>query len=481
MPIYKVQPQLTLNTALDVTAQIKDDSLASSPAVHLPSSHPDSRLPLEEVSNMLNSLVRRAPSTATAMPPVEATFVPNVYSNAAASTSTTPASKVPRWASSLSSSQASVTDNTVTRTSNNTRSSSTLISFPSPTPLKSRAQSDVSLHVSRPTFSPTWKTTLPPTFEGESSSSTIDGPTTPVARRDRSTSSDRSSPSTATSASFPPPCPYRDITRLRVASRGNSYLYPGASFSGTQKSGRNNYDVTVTVVDVDFSSNFLCGYLKISNLTDDYPELTTYFDAEIIGGPRHGFLTQCASYSCASSSVTEVEDMTHWGRFPAFRSIKHELKRPDLTVNEEVLQKRGVVFMRWKERFLVPDHKVKDINGASFAGFYYVCVEFGSGGGPTLASSPVASKRRLSSITLGSSYPNAPSSPSCVPSALWANDEAVPSVPPTPRSAVAKALSSTRGWATMTGFYYHADSEPYQQLSLNYDAPETVRSSFEFA
>ena len=31
--------------------------------------------------------------------------------------------------------------------------------------------------------------------------------------------------------------------------------------------------------------------------------------------------------------------------------------------------------MRWKERFLVPDHKVKDINGASFAGFYYVCVE----------------------------------------------------------------------------------------------------------
>lgn len=57
----------------------------------------------------------------------------------------------------------------------------------------------------------------------------------------------------------------------------------------------------------------------------------------------------------------------------------------------------GCVFMRWKERFLVPDHRVRDINGASFAGicfyfyfcirclkscpfsiqgFYYVCVEF---------------------------------------------------------------------------------------------------------
>jgi hypothetical protein len=28
----------------------------------------------------------------------------------------------------------------------------------------------------------------------------------------------------------------------------------------------------------------------------------------------------------------------------------------------------GAVFMRWKERFLVPDHRVQDINGASFAG-----------------------------------------------------------------------------------------------------------------
>jgi len=31
------------------------------------------------------------------------------------------------------------------------------------------------------------------------------------------------------------------------------------------------------------------------------------------------------------------------------------------------------VFMRWKEQFLVPDHRVKHIAGASFAGFYYIC------------------------------------------------------------------------------------------------------------
>ena len=31
----------------------------------------------------------------------------------------------------------------------------------------------------------------------------------------------------------------------------------------------------------------------------------------------------------------------------------------------------GCVFMRWKEKFLVPDHRVKDINGASFAGEHH--------------------------------------------------------------------------------------------------------------
>lgn len=28
--------------------------------------------------------------------------------------------------------------------------------------------------------------------------------------------------------------------------------------------------------------------------------------------------------------------------------------------------------MRWKEHFLVPDHRVRTIHGASFEGFYYI-------------------------------------------------------------------------------------------------------------
>lgn len=169
------------------------------------------------------------------------------------------------------------------------------------------------------------------------------------------------------------PDPLSDVTRIRVRSRASHCLYPGAKFQGTQKSGRNSYDVTVTIVvrsplrypnpqliflqDVDFATSFLCGYLCIRGLTDDWPELTTYFDAEIIGS-RYGFLTQ-------NWGASENEDIVHWSRFPAFRNIRHEAMRPRLTIDD---RDRGAVFMRWKEKFLVPDHRVHDISGASFAG-----------------------------------------------------------------------------------------------------------------
>jgi hypothetical protein len=44
------------------------------------------------------------------------------------------------------------------------------------------------------------------------------------------------------------PDPLSDVTRIRMRTRANRCLYPGATFQGTQKSGRNSYDVTVTIV-----------------------------------------------------------------------------------------------------------------------------------------------------------------------------------------------------------------------------------------
>lgn len=230
--------------------------------------------------------------------------------------------------------------------------------------------------------------------------------------------------------------------------------------------------------DVDFSSSFLCGYLRIRGLTDDWPELTTYFDAEIIGS-RHGFLTQ-------NWGANENEDMVHWSRFPAFRHVKHELKKPLLTMDD---RDRGAVFMRWKERFLVPDHRVQDINGASFAGenstlqfylnslaiemhsistayspalvfvlgFYYVCVDFN----PPTSTTPTRST--LQNMPLTPEHDSADAS--CVPSAASLKPEAPTrerrdsNVRRTGRSPSLTPRSSAPA-ATMSGFYFHQNSEP---------------------
>ncbi|KAJ7581206.1 vacuolar import and degradation protein-domain-containing protein [Mycena floridula] len=259
-----------------------------------------------------------------------------------------------------------------------------------------------------------------------------------------------------------PSSPLTDITRLRVRSQGHHCLYPGASFQGTQKSGRNSYDVNVTIVDVDFNSSFLCGYLRIRGLTDDWPELTTFFDAEIIGS-RYGFLTQ-------NWGASEQEDMVHWSRFPAFRHVKHELKKPLMTMPS---RDRGAVFMRWKERFLVPDHRVQDINGASFAGFYYVCVDFNP------QSSARSSSQHMPLTPEEESFPS--SSPSSSPLKVDTSSPRSRRDSSVQRSA--RSPSSPRHHsppvASMSGFYYHSNSEPYQQLSLNH-VPERATSSFEF-
>ncbi|KAF8892485.1 vacuolar import and degradation protein-domain-containing protein [Infundibulicybe gibba] len=259
------------------------------------------------------------------------------------------------------------------------------------------------------------------------------------------------------------PDPLVDISRLRVRAQTHHCLHPGASFQGTQKSGRNSYDVNVTIVDVDFSSSFLCGYLRIRGLTDDWPELTTYFDAEIIGS-RHGFLTR-------NWGANEQEDMVHWSRFPAFRHVKHELKGPYMTMPD---RDRGAVFMRWKERFLVPDHRVQDINGASFAGFYYVCVDFNP---PT--SVPVTTTRSESNLEadeMESTSPTRPVAPT-KPDA-WQRPRRVSSARRADRSPLQNSRSGPSA-ATMSGFYFHQNSEPYQQLSLSH-IPDHSSSSFEF-
>lgn len=126
----------------------------------------------------------------------------------------------------------------------------------------------------------------------------------------------------------------------------------------------------------------MCGYLKISGLTDEYPTLTTFFDGEIIS-QKYPFLTR-------KWDADEDVDKKHWvsrrfhtqghflmhslqSKFDAFCQYSKTFNSD--TFNYKALAETDYVFMRWKEHFLVPDHTIKDISGASFAGFYYICFQ----------------------------------------------------------------------------------------------------------
>ena len=165
----------------------------------------------------------------------------------------------------------------------------------------------------------------------------------------------------------------------------SSFLRAGSKFRGTQQSDRQVYKVEVDIKHVDVSESFICGYLRIEGraskksssvasltstvfcpgLTEDHPTLTTYFEGEIIG-PKYTFQTKHESWG-----ATDKTDMQHWARFPAWRPLAKQAKKPDFHYKNS--GQRENIFMRWKEYFLVPDHRVKEIHGASFEGFYYIC------------------------------------------------------------------------------------------------------------
>ncbi|KAI1456351.1 vacuolar import and degradation protein-domain-containing protein [Annulohypoxylon moriforme] len=165
-----------------------------------------------------------------------------------------------------------------------------------------------------------------------------------------------------------------DYSNVRIIPTSpSSYLRPGSKFHGTQQSERQVYDVQVEIKYVDLRESFLCGFLKIQaahlsghlGLTEDNPTLTTYFEGELIGS-KYGFITKHENWG-----ATEKIDLNHWGKFQAFRQYSKQLRKGPVVIPN--LAQRENIFMRWKEHFLVPDHRVRTINGASFEGFYYIC------------------------------------------------------------------------------------------------------------
>ena len=111
---------------------------------------------------------------------------------------------------------------------------------------------------------------------------------------------------------------------------------------------------------------------RTAGLTEDHPSLTTYFEGEIIGS-KYTFITQHPEWGS-----NEKVDRQHWARFPAYKPLSKYSSRPEM-VTKDWMHKEHL-FMRWKEYFLVPDHRVRTISGASFEGFYYISFNQVSGG-----------------------------------------------------------------------------------------------------
>ncbi|TWU73992.1 hypothetical protein ED733_005492 [Metarhizium rileyi] len=163
-----------------------------------------------------------------------------------------------------------------------------------------------------------------------------------------------------------PPSMGSDYSSIRaIPLAPSSFLRPGSRFHGTQQSERQVYDVQVEIKHVDMRESFLCGYLRIQGLTEDHPTLTTYFEGEIIGS-KYSFVTQHEDWG-ANMKV----DLSHWAKFSAFRPFQKHARKGLVTIHD--ITQRENIFMRWKEHFLVPDHRVRTITGASFEGFYYIC------------------------------------------------------------------------------------------------------------
>ncbi|VDP89972.1 unnamed protein product [Echinostoma caproni] len=105
-----------------------------------------------------------------------------------------------------------------------------------------------------------------------------------------------------------------------------SCLHDGAVFKGTQRSKSKEYDVEVTIQSVDYPRKTLYGYIKMDNLIIPYGSLTTYFEGEII--------SRTFPFVTGKWGASVETDIAHW------------------------------------EKFALP--RVKQVDGASYAGFYYI-------------------------------------------------------------------------------------------------------------
>ncbi|VDL93578.1 unnamed protein product [Schistocephalus solidus] len=157
----------------------------------------------------------------------------------------------------------------------------------------------------------------------------------------------------------------------------SSCLHPGARFVGSQLSKGKKYNVEA-VIQVRVPSRhhlFLSqttnlpektfyGLLTIEHLAEEVPNSTTFFEAEII--------SRKFPFTTGKWDATVEIDRSHWNELNVPSKFPNYYKD---SFDYSALETADHVFMRWKEKFLVPDTTNSSASEhISFSGFYYICL-----------------------------------------------------------------------------------------------------------
>lgn len=225
----------------------------------------------------------------------------------------------------------------------------------------------------------------------------------------------------------------------------NSYLRSNAVYVGEQQSGKSRFHIKVELKSIDLMNLVVTGFLQISGLTEDHSEIITCFKGEIINNPMNTYLWQDREKKSPNdykvrnfSFITENKqwgsfiknDFEHWKKLTGSSTLSDEQFQQRL---ERILrgeEDQQYLYMRWKEEFLLPDSRIKQILGASFEGFYYIVMNIGS------------------------------------------EDHVNYSAP--------YVHSTTISPGSISGLYYHKSSEKFQSLSLRYVEDRGVSNTFQF-
>ncbi|SCV01852.1 LAME_0G18932g1_1 [Lachancea meyersii CBS 8951] len=183
--------------------------------------------------------------------------------------------------------------------------------------------------------------------------------------------------------------PYGSRSQSPVATphsctSNTSFLKPRRQYTGFQISGykRNHVHVVLQTVDLPVNGSetagapHLTGFFTIQGLTAHQSEITTFFEG-FAATENSGFLSSSVPHNLKDLRANDTIDMEHWLNFPSFKGMCCNDKTVASTildgsyVHSDYLRKR-FIYMRWKERFLVPDADLDSVEGASFEGYYYI-------------------------------------------------------------------------------------------------------------